>query len=113
MYQEDELELLFYLTLLYTKYINQHALIKRIKDEIFCFVHLRWCHNGWTSNILSGGCTTIKILGFPSIMTPSKMGKTKKSHLLFSFLVRIVLLLHFTGGIYLSKMSLHHFIDFI
>ena len=24
----------------------------RIKDEIFCFAHLRWCHNGWASNIL-------------------------------------------------------------
>ena len=24
----------------------------RIKDEIFCFAHLRWRHNGWASNIL-------------------------------------------------------------
>ena len=24
----------------------------RIKDEIFCFAHLRWCHDGWESNIL-------------------------------------------------------------
>ena len=40
-------------------------------------------------------------------------GQNKKSHLLFSFLVRIVLLLHFSGGIYLSKILLHHFIDFI
>ena len=24
----------------------------RIKDGIFCFAHLRWCHNGWASNIL-------------------------------------------------------------
>ena len=24
----------------------------RIKDEIVCFAHLRWCHNGWASNIL-------------------------------------------------------------
>ena len=30
-------------------------------------------------------------------------GQNKKSHLLFSFLVRIVLFLHFVGGIYLSK----------
>ena len=30
-------------------------------------------------------------------------GQNKKSHLLFSFLVRIVLFLHFIGGIYLSK----------
>ena len=28
----------------------------RIKDDIFCFAHLWWCHNGWASNILSGGC---------------------------------------------------------
>ena len=24
----------------------------RIKNEIFCFAHFRWCHNGWASNIL-------------------------------------------------------------
>ena len=24
----------------------------RIKDEIVCFAHLRWCHNGWALNIL-------------------------------------------------------------
>ena len=30
-------------------------------------------------------------------------GENKKSHLLFSFLVRIVLFLHFIGGIYLSN----------
>ena len=40
-------------------------------------------------------------------------GQNKKSHLLFSFLVRIVLFLHFIGGIYLSKILLHHFIGFI
>ena len=36
-------------------------------------------------------------------MTPSKMGENKKPHILFSFLVRIVLLLflHFIAGIYL------------
>ena len=33
----------------------------------------------------------------------NKQTKIKKSHLLFSFLVRIVLLLHLIGGIYLSK----------
>ena len=37
-------------------------------------------------------------------------GQNKQSHLLFSFLVRIVLFLHFIGGIYLSKILLHHFI---
>ena len=40
-------------------------------------------------------------------------GQNKKSHLLFSFLVRIVLFLHFIGRIYLSKILLHHFIGFI
>ena len=30
--------------------------IWRIIDEIFCFAHLRWYHNGWASNILSGRC---------------------------------------------------------
>ena len=41
-------------------------------------------------------------------------GQNKKAHLLFSFLVRIVLFLHFIGGIYLSKIILlHYFIGFI
>ena len=40
-------------------------------------------------------------------------GQNKKSHLLLSFLVRNVLFLHFIGGIYLSKILLHHFIGFI
>ena len=40
-------------------------------------------------------------------------GQNKKSDLLFSFLVRIVLFLHFTSRIYLSKVSLHYFIGFI
>ena len=40
-------------------------------------------------------------------------GRNKKSHLLFSFLVRIVLFLHFTSWIYLSKILLHHFICII
>ena len=34
----------------------------RIKDEIFCFVHLRWCHNGWASNILIVVDPPLKIL---------------------------------------------------
>ena len=54
----------------------------RIKDEIFCFAHLRWCHDGWASNILivvDTGYAGIhhSNIGCPSIMTPSKMGKTK------------------------------------
>ena len=40
-------------------------------------------------------------------------GQNKKSHLLFSLLVGIVSLMHFIGGIYLSKILLHHFISFI
>ena len=40
-------------------------------------------------------------------------GQNKKINHLFSLLVRIVLVLHFTGGIYLSKILLHHFIGFI
>ena len=40
-------------------------------------------------------------------------GQNKKFHLLFSFLDRIVLFLHFIVGIYLSKISLHLFIGFI
>ena len=36
--------------------IHMQSAILRIKDEIFCFAHLRWCQNGWASNILSGGC---------------------------------------------------------
>ena len=92
-----------------------YLLLKRMKDEIFCFAHLRWSHNGWASNILSGGCrrtTTIKIL-VPIHYDTIKDGQSNKSHLLFSFLVRIVLFLHFIGGIYLSKILLHHFIGFI
>ena len=56
--------------------------VASLKDEIFCFAHLRWCHNGWASNILSGGCRRSRYpprlkYWMPSIMTPSKMGKTK------------------------------------
>ena len=54
----------------------------RIKDEIFCFAHLRWCHNGWASNILivvDTGYAGIHHSKYwmPIHMTPSKMGKTK------------------------------------
>ena len=40
-------------------------------------------------------------------------GQNKKSHLLFSFLVRIVLFLHFSREIYLSKIFFRHFVGFI
>ena len=52
----------------------------KIKDEIFCFAHLRW---RWTSNILividtsSTPASNTQNIGCPSIMTPSEMGKTK------------------------------------
>ena len=92
--------------------------MERIKDEIFCFAHLRWCHNGWASNILSGGCRRSRYpprlkYWMPIHYDTIEDGQNKKSHLLFSFLVRIVLFLHFIGGIYLSKILLHHFIGFI
>ena len=79
-----------------------------MKDEIFCFAHLRWCHNGWASNILSGGCRHSRHpprlkYWMPIHYDTIEDGQNKKSHLLFSFLVRIVLFLHFIGGIYLSK----------
>ena len=48
----------------------------------------------------------------PSIMTPSKMeNKKQKSHLLFSFLVRIVLLLHLSGDLFVKNIitSFHWF----
>ena len=61
----------------------------RIKDEIFCFAHLRWCHNGWASNIL-----IVVDTGYAGIhhskywMTihcdTIEDGQNKKSHLLFS-----------------------------
>ena len=78
----------------------------RIKDEIFCFAHFRWCHNGWASNILSGGCRRpprLKYCKFHQYFNrggyrlrrhpPLKIldhydtiesGQNKKSHLLFS-----------------------------
>ena len=91
---------------------------KRIKDEIVCFAHLRWCHNGWASNILSGGCRRSRHPPWLKYWMPIHYdtiedGQNKQSHLLISFLVRIVLFLHFIGGIYLSKILLHHFIGFI
>lgn len=60
---------------------------KKKKSEIFCFAYLRWCHIGWASNILIGRCTGCwhhQDIGCPSMMTLSKIGKTKKS-LMFSF----------------------------
>ena len=77
--------------------------IWRIKDDIFCFAHLLWCHNGWTSNILSGGCWRSR---YPprlkywmpihyDIIEDREDGQNIKSHLLFSFLVRIYVIFAF------------------
>ena len=62
----------------------------------------------WASNILSGGCRRSRYpprlkYWMPIHYDTIEDGQNKKSHLLFSFLVRIVLFLHFIGGIYLSK----------
>ena len=92
--------------------------------QIFCLVGLI-SHNAlekgpicqmhaWTNSIAkteNTSLSTTQNTGCPSIMTPSKMGKTK--NLLFSFLVRIVLFLNFISRIYLSKILLHNFTGFI
>ena len=62
----------------------------RIKDEIVCFAHLRWCHNGWASNILmSGGCRRSRYpprlkYWMPVHYDTIEDGQNKQSHLLFS-----------------------------
>ena len=76
---------------------------------MFCFAHLRWCHNWWASNILSGGYPPRLKYWMPIHYDTIEDGQNKKSHLLFSFLVRIVLFLHFIGGIYLSKTIITSF----
>ena len=62
----------------------------RIKDEIFCFAHLQRCHNGWASNILSGGYRRIHAPRSKSWMPfhydTIEDKQNKKSHLLFIFL---------------------------
>ena len=73
---------------------------KRIKDEIFCFAHLRWCHDGWASNIYPPRLKYWMAIHYDTI----KDGQNK---------CRIVSFLDFIGGIYLSKILLHHFIGFI
>ena len=98
--------------------------------SFFCFAHLRWCHNGWASNILVQYFVCVLIhQAIRGVHTRSQCppglkywmlihydtiedGQNIKSHLLFSFLVRTVLFLYFTGGISLSKIFVHHFIDF-
>ena len=61
----------------------------RIKDEIFCFTHLRWCHNGWASNILVVVDTGYAGIHHSKYWMPIHYdtiedGQNKKSHLLFS-----------------------------
>ena len=61
----------------------------RIKDEIVCFVHLRWCHNGWASNILivvDTGYAGIHHSKYwmPIYYDTIEDGQNKQSHLLFS-----------------------------
>ena len=61
----------------------------RIKDEIFCFAHLRWCHNGWASNILIVVDTGYAGIHHSKYWMPIHYdtiedGQNKKSHLLFS-----------------------------
>ena len=80
--------------------------------RFFCFAHLRWCHNGWTSNILSGGCRRRPRLKYwmPIHYDTIEDGQNKQTHLLFSFLVRIVLFLYFIGEIYCQK---YHYIHWL
>ena len=61
----------------------------RIKDEIFCFAHLRWCHNGWASNILIVVDTGYAGIHHSKYWMPIHYdtiedGQNKKFHLLFS-----------------------------
>ena len=61
----------------------------RIKDEIFCFAHLQWCHNGWASNIFIVVDTGYAGIHHSKYWMPIHYdtiedGQNKKSHLLFS-----------------------------
>ena len=61
----------------------------RIEDEIFCFAHRRWCHNGWASNILIVVDTGYAGIHHTKYWMPIHYdtiedGQNKKSLLLFS-----------------------------
>ena len=57
----------------------------RIKDEIFCFAHLRWCHNEWASNILIVyACIHLSKYWMPIHHDTIEDRQNKKSHLIFS-----------------------------
>ena len=69
--------------------ITQSYLRMRIKAEIFCFAHLRWCHNGWVSNILIVVDTGYAGIIHSKYWMPIHYDTiedwhNKKSHLLFS-----------------------------
>ena len=60
----------------------------RIKDEIVCFAQLRWCHNGWASNILIVVDTGYAGIHHSKYWMPIHYdtiedGQNKQSHLLF------------------------------
>ena len=80
----------------------------------FYFAHLRWCHNGWASNILSGECRRSRYpprlrYWMPIHYVTIEDGQNKKSHLLFS-LVRTVWILYFIGVIYCQKYHSFHWL---
>ena len=60
-----------------------------------------WCRSGWASNILT---TMMKNIGCTSIYGTTEDGW--KSHLLFSFVVRIVLYLYIISRINLSNKNI-------
>ena len=84
----------------------------RIKDEIFCFAHLRWCHNGWVSNIsivVDTGYAGIHHSKYwmPIHYDTIEDGQNKKSHLLFSnHFTRLKMWLHITNKV-LLPVHLH------
>ena len=114
----------------YVIYVTSHNIMTAVVWYIiiyccanFCFENrrwdfLRWCHNGWPSNILSDGCQCSCYLPqlkcwMPIHYDTIEDGQNKKCLLLFSFLGRIVLYWHFIGRICLSKILLHLFIGII
>ena len=83
----------------------------RIKDEIFCFAHLRWCHNGWASNILIVVDTGYAGIHHSKYWMPIHYdtiedGQNKKSHLLFSNSYPCMHCLMFPIVLHLAKMKL-------
>ena len=79
-----------------------NTILTKNKDEIFCFAYLRWCHNGWASNILIVvdtdyvpehrllcDASVLKWNIAPKYLMPIHYdtiedGQNKKAHLLFS-----------------------------